>query len=113
MPDIIIHTDARTEKAVKDLYSSYGLTVSEAVNLFFKVTLKEKKIPYKLWKKQYNASVLKALKEVEEIEKNNFLTKAIKQWKSFVKVFWKIKKTQEPTVSFSNNLIICLIKNSA
>ena len=74
MPDIIIHTDTRTEKAVKSLCSSYGLTVSDAINMILKKSIKEKELPIKTKKsRQFNAETLEAIREIEEIKKNPHL----------------------------------------
>ena len=77
MPDIIIHTDSKTEKAVISLYSSYGFTVSDAVNKIFKKCIKEKELPIKAKKtRQFNAETLEALRETDEIIKNLQLYKS-------------------------------------
>jgi DNA-damage-inducible protein J len=76
MPDIIIHTDARTEKAVKSLCSSYGLSVSDAVNMILKKSIKEKELPIKAKKtRQFNAETLESFREIDEIKKNPHLYK--------------------------------------
>ena len=71
MPDIIIHTDTRTEKAVKSLCLSYGLTVSDAANILFKKAIKEKQLPVKAKKTRIpNAETLAAIAECEEMLKD-------------------------------------------
>ncbi|MCL1827403.1 MAG: type II toxin-antitoxin system RelB/DinJ family antitoxin [Candidatus Cloacimonetes bacterium] len=70
MPEIVIQTDKKTEKALNKLFSMYGLSVAEAVNLFFRTSLAEKELPFKVWRKNYDEELCEAMKEMEEFEKN-------------------------------------------
>ena len=73
---INISTDIATENAVRSLYSEYGMSVSDAVNIFFNKSLKKKGFPFKVDQPKYNKETLEAFKEVEEIKKNPHLYKS-------------------------------------
>ena len=47
-----------------------GLTMSEAVTIFFKQVVINEGIPFEIKKPKYNRKTLKAMKEVEKISKN-------------------------------------------
>ena len=72
---INIKTDVETKKAIEALYSAFGLSVSEAVNIFFKKSLMTYGLPFELKIPQYNEETLEALKEVQEIKMNPHLYK--------------------------------------
>jgi DNA-damage-inducible protein J len=74
---INIRTDVETKKAIEGLYSSFGITVSDAVNIFFKKSLMESGLPFKMKKeKKPNKELLEAIKEANEICDNPHLYEA-------------------------------------
>ena len=67
---ITVKTDPETKKNVKNLFAALGLSVSDAVNLFFNKSITENKLPFKVRKPYFNNLTLDAIKEIEEMEKN-------------------------------------------
>ncbi len=72
---INIRTDSETKSAIEALYSAFGITVSDAVNIFFKKSLMQNGLPFPMELPRYNAETLAAFKEVSEMEKNPHLRK--------------------------------------
>jgi DNA-damage-inducible protein J len=66
---INIRTDNETKKAIEDLYSAFGITVSDAVNIFFKKSLMENGLPFAMELPRYNADTLAAFAEVEDMKR--------------------------------------------
>ncbi len=73
---INIRTDMETKKAIEDLYSAFGITVSDAVNIFFKKSLMQNGLPFAMEYPRYNADTLAAIAEVQDMKKNPHLYKS-------------------------------------
>ena len=66
--NINIRTDAVTKKQAETLFNEFGISLSSAINMFLKQTIRERKIPFEIG---YTNSVpneltAKVLKESEE-----------------------------------------------
>lgn len=63
--------NARTEPEVKaqaeELYASFGLTLSDAINIFLRKSLDEGGLPFALRRPRYSAETLAAMQEAEDI----------------------------------------------
>lgn len=70
---INIRTDSETKQAIEQLYSQFGITVSDAVNIFFRKSLMDGGLPFEMKQTRYN-------KETEEamLEANNIANGTIK-----------------------------------
>ncbi len=73
---INIRTDLDTKKAIEDLYSAFGISVSDAVNIFFKKSLMQNGLPFSMELPRFNADTLAAIAEVQEMKKNPHLYKS-------------------------------------
>ena len=71
-----IRTNPETKKAVEELYSHFGITVSDAVNIFFNKSLMENGIPFDVTVKKTNAETLAAIAEVKDMKRNPHLYKS-------------------------------------
>lgn len=70
-----IRTEPQTKKAVEELYAQFGITVSDAVNIFFNKSLMVHGIPFEVNMKVPNTETLEALAEVEDMKRNPHLYK--------------------------------------
>ena len=43
---INVRTDDETKQAIEKLYSAFGITISDAINIFFKKSLMENGLPF-------------------------------------------------------------------
>jgi len=73
---INVRTDSETKSAIEELYSAFGISVSDAINIFFKKSLMENGLPFDMQLPRYNAETLSAIEEVMEMERNPHLYKS-------------------------------------
>lgn len=64
---INIRTDAATKQAIEALYSQFGITVSDAVNIFFRKSLMEGGLPFDMKQPRYNRETEEAIQEARDI----------------------------------------------
>jgi DNA-damage-inducible protein J len=64
---INIRTDAETKQAIESLYSKFGITISDAVNIFFHKSLMEGGLPFEMKQPRYNAETEAAMQEANDI----------------------------------------------
>ncbi|MDR3288768.1 MAG: type II toxin-antitoxin system RelB/DinJ family antitoxin [Peptococcaceae bacterium] len=72
---ITIRTDDETKKAIEYLYGRFGLTVSDAVNIFFNKSLMEHGLPFEMTLR-YNQETLDAMQEARDIMSGKVQAKA-------------------------------------
>lgn len=70
---INIRTDFETKRAIEDIYSAFGISVSDAVNIFFRKSIMQNGLPFNMQLPRYNAETLAAIDEVREMKKNPHL----------------------------------------
>lgn len=78
---INIRADAETKTAIEQLYSHFGITVSDAVNLFFAQSLQEQGLPFqvKLTNSRKNAPALELLKKRIAVEATQLFGSKLKE----------------------------------
>lgn len=64
---INIRTDSATKQAIESLYSQFGITVSDAVNIFFHKSLMEGGLPFDMKQPRYNPETEAAMQEARAI----------------------------------------------
>lgn len=66
-----IRVEPETKKEIEELYSKFGITVSDAVNIFFHQSLMQGGLPFQMQvpSRQFNAETIEAMKEGEKIIK--------------------------------------------
>ena len=64
---INIRTDAVTKQAIESLYSQFGITVSDAVNIFFRKSLMEGGLPFEMKQQRYNRDTEEAIQEARDM----------------------------------------------
>jgi DNA-damage-inducible protein J len=62
---ITVRTDIQAKKDAQRIFSSLGLDMSTAINIFLRQVIQEEGLPFKVLLKQPNSSTLKALSETE------------------------------------------------
>jgi len=73
---INIKVDTEIKKDVENLYSSFGISLSEAVKIFFNQSLIVNGLPFAMRIPKYNSETLAAIEEVVEMKKNPHLYKS-------------------------------------
>jgi len=70
-----IRIDPETKANAEKLYSSFGITVTDAVNMFLRQSLIVSGLPFELKLPRFNAETEAAIKECEEmLASGNFMT---------------------------------------
>lgn len=59
--------DSGTKENAVALFEALGLSLSDAVNIFFKIALREGGFPFEVKQPQYNAKTEAAMKEAKEL----------------------------------------------
>lgn len=62
-----IRTDAEIKALAEALYASFGLTLSDAVNMFLNVSVMEGRMPFELRQPKFNAETEAAIAEADAI----------------------------------------------
>ena len=62
-----IRLDPTVKSAVEEIYSYYGMTLTEAINVFFHKSLDVKGLPFDL---RPSAETLEAMREVEDMKRH-------------------------------------------
>lgn len=61
-----IRVDPQDKSAAEEIYGEYGLTISDAVNIFLKKSIKVHGLPFDL-RPDYNETTLAAMKEADDM----------------------------------------------
>lgn len=69
--NINIRVDNKLKKDAENLFKDLGITMSSAITMFLKMSLKEDGIPFKINRNLYNDETIKALNEYEEMKNNS------------------------------------------
>lgn len=72
---INIRTDAATKQAIESLYTQFGITVSDAVNIFFHKSLMEGGLPFEMKQPRYNRETEEAIQEARDIASGKLAAK--------------------------------------
>ena len=65
-----IRIDPSTKKAAEQLFSNFGITITDAVNMFLHQSLLSGGLPFSVKLPEPNAATLTAMKEIEEMIEN-------------------------------------------
>ncbi|MCL2494337.1 MAG: type II toxin-antitoxin system RelB/DinJ family antitoxin [Oscillospiraceae bacterium] len=78
-----IRVKPSVKKQAEELFSDYGLTVSDAVNMFLHQALLEYRIPFQPHQPRYNAETLAAIQETKDIIAGRVQTKTYSSYEEF------------------------------
>ena len=62
--NINIRTEAEVKQRIESLFSQFGITVSDAVNIFFHQSLMQRGLPFQMQIPQYNDETIAAIDDV-------------------------------------------------
>ncbi|MDR2043262.1 MAG: type II toxin-antitoxin system RelB/DinJ family antitoxin [Clostridium sp.] len=62
-----IRIDPETKKGAEELFAAFGITVTDAVNMFLRQSLMEGGLPFELKQPRYNAETEAAMRECDEM----------------------------------------------
>lgn len=73
--NITVRTDPATKERAEKLFSSFGITVSDAINIFLKKSIMEGGLPFEMKNPHYNAVTEAAMNEAKDIMTGRIITK--------------------------------------
>ena len=73
--NISIRTNIETKQAIEALYGQFGITVSDAVNIFFRKSLMEGGLPFDMRSSRFNRETEDAMREAMDISKGKIPAK--------------------------------------
>lgn len=68
--NINVRIDPETKDRAEKLFSSFGITLSDAINIFLRKSLMEGGLPFEVKKPRYNAETEAAIQEARLIMEN-------------------------------------------
>ena len=74
--NINIRIDPQTKKGAEQLYSTFGITISDAVNIFLRQSLLVGGLPFEMKQPRYNAETEAAIQETRGIINGKKKTKS-------------------------------------
>ena len=80
-----IRIDKDLKKKAEELFADFGLSFSAAVTMFLKQAVREQAIPFAIRMIQPNEATLKAIEEVEAMEKDPSKAKTFESMDAFLK----------------------------
>jgi DNA-damage-inducible protein J len=87
-----IRIDPQTKKGADQLFSSFGITISDAVNIFLRQSLLIGGLPFEMKQPRYNAKTEAAMQEARDIVSGK---KASKSYSSADELFAELDAESE------------------
>lgn len=73
--NINIRIDPETKSSAEELFSSFGITVTDAINIFLRKSIMEGGLPFEMKQPRYNAETEAAMDEARAIMKGQIKAK--------------------------------------
>ncbi len=76
--NINVRIEPEVKKNAEDLFGSFGISVTDAINIFLRTSIMEGGFPFKIKQPRFNAETLAAMQEVRDIMSGKIQTKSYK-----------------------------------
>lgn len=83
--NVTIRIDSALKKQSEELFGDLGLSLSAAITLFLKQSVREQRIPFEIKRLVPNETTISAIKEVEDMENNMDNNKSFSSVDEFMK----------------------------
>ena len=83
--NVTVRIDSALKKQSEELFNDLGLSLSAAFTLFLKQSIREQRIPFEIKRLVPNKATIKALEEVEEMEKEREKNKSFSSVEDLMK----------------------------
>ena len=83
--NVTVRIDSALKKQSEELFNDLGLSLSAAFTLFLKQSIREQRIPFEIKRLVPNEATIKALEEVEEMEKEREKNKSFSSVENLMK----------------------------
>ena len=90
--NINIRIDPQTKHGAEKLFSTFGITISDAVNIFLRKSLMEGGLPFEMKQPRYNAETEAAMQEARDIMNGK---KKVKSYSSADELFAELDAEYE------------------
>lgn len=74
--NINVRIDPETKAGAEKLFSSFGITVTDAINIFLRKSIMEGGLPFEMKQPRYNAATEAAMQETRDILNDKFSAKS-------------------------------------
>ena len=78
-----IRIDPDIKQEAESLYNDFGITISDAVNIFLRQSLRVGGLPFEMRQPRYNAETEAAMKEADDIIAGKIQTKRYTSFREF------------------------------
>jgi len=85
--NLSIRIDPQTKKGAEKLFSNFGITISDAVNIFLRQSLMVGGLPFEMKQPRYNAETEAAMQEARDIMSGK---KKAKSYSSADELFYEL-----------------------
>ena len=82
--DLHVRIDPETKTGAEELFSSFGITVSDAVIMFLRQSLMVGGLPFKVKQPRYNAETEAAMQEARNIMAGKIQTRSYSSFSEFL-----------------------------
>ena len=79
-----IRIDPNIKSAAEELYESFGITITDAINMFLSQSLKLGGLPFELRQPRYNAETEAAIQEARDIMSGKIQAKTYSSFSEFL-----------------------------
>lgn len=76
--NINVRIEPEVKKNAEDLFGSFGISVTDAINIFLRTSIMKGGFPFKIKQPRFNAETLAAMQEVRDIMSGKIQTKSYK-----------------------------------
>lgn len=90
--NINVRIDPETKSSAEELFSSFGITVTDAINIFLRKSIMEGGLPFEMKQPRYNAETEMAMKEARAIMNGQIQAK---RYSSAQELFEEINEEKE------------------
>lgn len=83
--NINVRIEPEVKQQAEDLFSSFGISVTDAINIFLRTSIMEGGFPFKIRKTRFNAETLAAMQEARDIMSGKIQAKSYKTTDALIK----------------------------
>ncbi|MCT7883613.1 MAG: type II toxin-antitoxin system RelB/DinJ family antitoxin [Lactobacillus iners] len=82
--NINVRIEPEVKQQAEDLFGSFGISVTDAINIFLRTSIMEGGFPFKIRKPRFNPETLAAMQEARDIMSGKIQAKSYKTTDEFI-----------------------------
>ena len=83
--NVNVRIEPEVKQQAEDLFGSFGISVTDAINIFLRTSIMEGGFPFKIRKPRFNAETLAAMQEARDIMSGKIQAKSYKTTDELIK----------------------------